>query len=154
MRLTSETANDSNGKECSVCHFKKANVSVEASLSQYAMDYNDNNVLSVKLTAKDGEGLETSEIAAITADLSELGLNREFAIDPTLMEGTISCLNTVAAGEKTIPVTVKDIYGNVYTTATNVTVTERKKSAGDFDWDEAVIYFAVTDRFFDGDAEQ
>lgn len=143
---------DYSGKECSVCHFKKANVSVEASLSQYVMDYNDNNVLSVKLTAKDGEGLETSEIAAITADLSELGLNREFAIDPTLMEGTISCLNTVAAGEKTIPVTVKDIYGNVYTTATNVTVTERKKSAGDFDWDEAVIYFAVTDRFFDGDA--
>lgn len=149
--FNSEKANHS-GKECSVCHFKKANVSVEASLSQYAMDYNDNNVLSVKLTAKDGEGLETSEIAAITADLSELGLNREFAIDPTLMEGTISCLNTVAAGEKTIPVTVKDIYGNVYTTATNVTVTERKKSAGDFDWDEAVIYFAVTDRFFDGDA--
>ena len=146
------TANDSNGKECSVCHFKKANVSVTASLSQYAMDYNDNNVLSVKLTAKDGEGLETSEIAAITADLSELGLGKEFAIEPELMEGTISCLNTVAAGVKNIPVTVKDIYGNVYTTATNVTVTERKKSAGDFDWDEAVIYFAVTDRFFDGDA--
>lgn len=143
---------DYSGKECSVCHFKKANVSVEASLSQYAMDYNDNNVLSVKLTAKDGEGLETSEIAAITADLSGLGLGKEFAIEPELMEGTISCLNTVAAGVKNIPVTVKDIYGNVYTTATNVTVTERKKSAGDFDWDEAVIYFAVTDRFFDGDA--
>lgn len=110
-------------------------------------------MLSVKLTAKDGEGLETSEIAAITADLSELGLGKEFAIEPELMEGTISCLNTVAAGVKNIPVTVKDIYGNVYTTATNVTVTERKKSAGDFDWDEAVIYFAVTDRFFDGDAE-
>ena len=144
---------DYSGKECSVCHFKKANVSVTASLSQYAMDYNDNNVLSVELTAKDGEGLETSEIAAITADLSELGLGKEFAIEPELMEGTISCLNTVAAGVKNIPVTVKDIYGNVYTTATNVTVTERKKSAGDFDWDEAVIYFAVTDRFFDGDAE-
>ena len=144
---------DYSGQECSVCHFKKANVSVEASLSQYAMDYNDNNVLSVKLTAKDGEGLETSEIATITADLSELGLGKEFAIEPELMEGTISCLNTVAAGVKNIPVTVKDIYGNVYTTATNVTVTERKKSAGDFDWDEAVIYFAVTDRFFDGDAE-
>ena len=143
---------DYSGKECSVCHFKKANVALEASLSQSVMDYNDNNVLSVKINAKDGEGLKATEIAAITADLSELGLNREFAIDPTLMEGTISCLNTVAAGEKTISVTVKDIYGNVYTTATNVTVTERKKSAGDFDWDEAVIYFAVTDRFFDGDA--
>ena len=146
------TAKDKSGKECNVCHFKKANVALEASLSQSVMDYNDNNVLSVKINAKDGEGLEASEIAAITADLSELGLSRGFAIDPTLMEGTISCLNTVAAGEKTIPVTVKDIYGNVYTTATNVTVTERKKSAGDFDWDEAVIYFAVTDRFFDGDA--
>lgn len=143
---------DYSGKECSVCHFKKANMNVAASLSQYAMDYNDNNVLSVELTAKDGEGLETSEIAAITANLSELGLGKEFAIEPELMEGTISCLNTVAAGVKNIPVTVKDIYGNVYTTATNVTVTERKKSAGDFDWDEAVIYFAVTDRFFDGDA--
>ena len=143
---------DYSGKECSVCHFKKANVSVTASLSQYAMDYNDNNVLSVKLTAKDGEGLETSEIATITADLSELGLGKEFAIEPELMEGIISCLNTTTTGVKTIPVTVKDVYGNVYTTATNVTVTERKKSAGDFDWDEAVIYFAVTDRFFDGDA--
>ena len=48
------------------------------------------------------------------------------------MEGTISCLNTVAAGEKNIPVTVKDIYGNVYTTATNVTVTERKKKCRRF----------------------
>ena len=146
------TEKDNSGKECNVCHFKKANVALEASLSQSVMDYNDNNVLSVKINAKDGEGLEASEIAAITADLSELGLSRGFAIDPKLMEGTISCLNTVAAGEKTIPVTVKDIYGNVYTTATNVTVTERKKSAGDFDWDEAVIYFTVTDRFFDGDA--
>lgn len=79
---------------------QKANVSVTASLSQYAMDYNDNNVLSVELTAKDGEDLETSEIAAITADLSELGLGKEFAIEPELMEGTISCLNTVAAGVK------------------------------------------------------
>ena len=146
------TEKDNSGKECNVCHFKKANVALEASLSQSVMDYNDNNVLSVKINAKDGEGLEASEIAVITADLSELGLSRGFAIDPTLMEGTISCLNTVAAGEKTIPVTVKDIYGNVYTTDTKVNVTERVKKAGDFDWDEAVIYFTVTDRFFDGDA--
>ena len=146
------TEKDNSGKECNVCHFKKANVALEASLSQSVMDYNDNNVLSVKINAKDGEGLEASEIAAITADLSELGLSRGFAIDPTLMEGTISCLNTVAAGEKPIPVTVKDIYGNVYTTDTKVNVTERVKKAGDFDWDEAVIYFTVTDRFFDGDA--
>ena len=70
------TEKDNSGKECNVCHFKKANVALEASLSQSVMDYNDNNVLSVKINAKDGEGLEASEIAAITADLSELGLSR------------------------------------------------------------------------------
>ena len=141
-----------NEKECNVIHFKKPDVTVEASLSQASMDYNDNNVLSVKVTAAEGEELTEDEIEAVTADLSELGLGSEFAIETSLMEGTISCLNTVAAGEKTIPVTVTDIYGNVYKTEVKVNVTERTKAAGDFDWDEAVIYFAVTDRFFDGDA--
>ena len=32
------------------------------------------------------------EVAAATADLSALGLSREYAIDPELMEATISCL--------------------------------------------------------------
>lgn len=140
------------GKECSVCHFKKADASVSAVLSQPSMDYNDNNVLSVSLNAADGEALSSDEIASVTADLSELGLSKNFVIDTTLMEGTISCLNTVSAGTKTIPVTVKDIYGNVYTADAGVEVTERVKESGDFDWDEAVIYFTVTDRFFDGNA--
>ena len=30
----------------------------------------------------------------------------------------------------------------------------RAQKCGDFDWDEAVIYFAVTDRFFDGDTRK
>ena len=141
-----------NEKECNVIHFKKPDVTVEASLSQASMDYNDNNVISVKISAAEGGALTADEIEAVTADLSELGLSSEFAIEPSLMEGTISCLNTVSAGEKTIPVTVKDIYGNIYKTETKVNVTERTKAAGDFDWDEAVIYFAVTDRFFDGNA--
>ena len=111
-----------------------------------------NNVLTVKYNPADGEDMTEFEVAAATADLSALGLSREYAIDPELMEATISCLNTITTGVKTIPVTVKDVYGNVYTTEVNVTVTDRVKTDGDFDWDEAVIYFAVTDRFFDGDA--
>ena len=56
----------------------------------------------------------------------------------------------VPAGIKNIPVNVKDQYGNHYTTTAQVTVKERDNDG--FDWDEAVIYFAVTDRFFDGDS--
>ena len=95
------------------------------------MDYNDNNVLSVKLTAKDGEGLETSEIATITADLSELGLGKEFAIEPELMEGTISCLNTVAAGVKNIPVTVERYLWKCIHNSDKCYRHRAQKSAGD-----------------------
>ena len=147
-----ENTKDYDGKTCSVCHYKKFNMSISAELSQPAMDYNDNNVLTVKYNPADGEDMTEFEVATATADLSALGLSREYAIDPELMEATISCLNTITTGVKTIPVTVKDVYGNVYTTEVNVTVTDRVKTDGDFDWDEAVIYFAVTDRFFDGDA--
>lgn len=138
------------GKECSVCHYKEFNMTVSAEMSSETMDYNDNSVLSVKYHPEAGESMEGFEVAEAEADLSALGLTSQFEIDPALMEAAISCMDTTTAGVKSIPVTVKDIYGNVYTTTAFVTVTERDKSNGDFDWDEAVIYFAVTDRFFDG----
>ena len=143
---------DYNGKTCSYCYYKKFNTAITAELSQSSMDYNDNNVLTVKTNPADGEDMSGFEVASATVDLSALGLSKTYAIDPELMEVTISCLDTTTTGDKTLPVTVKDVYGNVYTTSTNVTVTERNKKDGDFDWDEAVIYFAVTDRFFDGNS--
>ena len=45
---------------------------------------------------------------------------------------------------------MEDINGTKLTTKASVTVKE--KTGSDFDWDEAVIYFMVTDRFFDGDS--
>lgn len=45
-----------------------------------------------------------------------------------------------------MPIVVTDQYGNEYTTSVQVEVTARnKKNADDFDWDESVIYFMVTD---------
>lgn len=140
------------GKTCSYRFYKKFNAAITAELSQSSMDYNDNNVLTIKTIPAEGADMSAFEVATATVDLSALGLSSTYAIDPELMEATISCLDTTTTGDKTLPVTVKDIYGNVYRTSTNVTVTERNKKDGDFDWDEAVIYFAVTDRFFDGDA--
>ena len=50
-----------------------------------------------------------------------------------------------------MPIVVTDQYGNEYSTSVQVEVTARtRKNAKDFDWDESVIYFMVTDRFFDG----
>lgn len=44
-----------------------------------------------------------------------------------------------------MPIVVTDQYGNEYTTSVQVEVTARnKKNADDFDWDESVIYFMVT----------
>lgn len=142
---------DYDGKTCSYRFYKKFDAAITAELSQSSMDYNDNNVLTIKTIPAEGADMSGFEVATATVDLSALGLSSTYAIDPELMEATISCLDTTTTGDKTLPVTVKDIYGNVYRTSTNVTVTERNKKDGDFDWDEAVIYFAVTDRFFDGD---
>lgn len=142
---------DYDGKTCSYRFYKKFDAAITAELSKSSMDYNDNNVLTIKTNPAEGADMSAFEVATATVDLSSLGLSSTYAIDPELMEATISCLDTTTTGDKTLPVTVKDIYGNVYRTSTNVTVTERDKTDGDFDWDEAVIYFAVTDRFFDGD---
>ncbi|MGN0141533.1 MAG: alpha-amylase family glycosyl hydrolase [Roseburia sp.] len=133
----------------SVLTYKKYAVEIAASVLNASMDYNDNNVLSVSFTGEEASAITTKEIAEIQADLSALGLGT-INVETELRKAAIACLDTTTAGEKKIPVTLKDIYGNVYTDTASVTVTERVKSDGDFDWDEAIIYFAVTDRFFDG----
>ena len=73
------------------------------------------------------------------------------AIVPDLQAVTISATTDTSLGKKTLPIVVTDQYGNEYSTSVQVEVTARtRKNAKDFDWDESVIYFMVTDRFFDG----
>lgn len=139
------------GQECSVFTFKHFdNLKVSATLANRTMDYNDNNVLSVSLTGKDAANITDEEIASATCDLSALGLG-EMSIDTELMKVSIAVTSDTKTGSKKIPVTVKDIYGNTYTTKAKVSVVRRR--GNDFDWDEAVIYFTVTDRFYDGNSE-
>ena len=142
------TANDT---EYSVCKYEKFEAEATAQFANAEMDYNDNNVLSVVFKGTDGEEVEGVEVSSATADLTALG-GGITEIDPQLLALSVAVKEGTAAGEKTIPVTVYDQYNNEYTTSATVTVTEREKN-GDFDWDEAVIYFAVTDRFFDGNSK-
>ena len=131
-----------------VLSFKNASdVSIGAEIYYPTMDSEDNNVLSVVFTKGN---LAVEEIASVTADLTELGKGT-IKILPELMEVTISADRTAEPGEKTIPVTVTDVYGNSYTTS--VTVTLEAAPTEGFAWDEAVIYMTITDRFFDGNKD-
>lgn len=132
----------------SVCEYQTFEANVTAEVFNANMDYNDNNVLSVVFEGKNGADVSGMEASSIMADLTALGGGLT-PVDPKLMELSIAVKEGVAAGEKNIPITVIDQYANEYKTETKVNVVDRQKGA-DFDWDEAIIYFAVTDRFFDG----
>lgn len=91
------------------------------------------------------------EVASASIDISSLGGSSTLAIVPDLQAVTISATTDTSLGKKTLPIVVTDQYGNEYSTSVQVEVTARtRKNAKDFDWDESVIYFMVTDRFFDG----
>lgn len=157
------------GTEYSVCKYELFDVELQASMQNDSMDYNDNNVLTLTVKAKDSEPAQQAdeaqaeenklpvgfEVSKAYVDLSAIGGSSEAEIDPELLQLSIAVKRSVETGTKTLPVTLYDQYNNVYTAEANVNVTPRDKSshiADDFDWDEAVIYFAVTDRFFDGNA--
>lgn len=150
-KFNEEVGSDEKGQYNS-CTYYDFNMTLRASLSLDTMDYNQNSVLTVNTDFAQGQDTSAFEVKSITCDLTQLGGSAEFAIHPELMEGTIGVTDSIRPGTYTIPVVLYDIYGNKYETSVNVTVKERSKAAGEFDWDEAIVYFAVTDRFFDGDA--
>lgn len=139
-----------NQQEYSYVEYYKLNASVKAEVMNPSFNYNENNV--VKFTIQQDETDEKKlEVAEASIDVSSLGGSKALAIVPDLQAVTISVTQDTPLGTKTLPITVKDQYGNLYTTSVQVEVAARTKSdAKDFDWDESVIYFMVTDRFFDG----
>ncbi len=136
--------------EYSYVEYYKLNASVQAEVMNKSFNYNENNV--VKFTIEQANESEPKlEVAEASIDVSSLGGSKALAIVPDLQAVTISVTQDTPLGMKTLPITVKDQYGNLYTTSVQVEVVARTKSdAKDFDWDESVIYFMVTDRFFDG----
>ncbi|MFX3625617.1 MAG: pullulanase [Ectobacillus sp.] len=129
--------------------FHKPNVTVTGSVTPAAVDYNENAVLSVDVQVPEGGNVTVSKISA---DLSALGGPKQFEIDKDLREVTIAVDDDVTAGTKTIPITVVDSFGNAYNETAQIEVKTRQMvGEGNFDWDEAIIYFMLTDRFFDGD---
>lgn len=138
------------GNDYSYIEYYKLNASIQAEVMNASFNYNENNV--VKFTVNQDENdTKKMEVASASIDVSSLGGSSTLAIVPDLQAVTISATTDTSLGKKTLPIVVTDQYGNEYSTSVQVEVTARtKKNAKDFDWDESVIYFMVTDRFFDG----
>ena len=141
------------GQEYSMVKNRVYAINLTASVKYADMTYNDGNVLYVDFTEVAGFNPEK-----VYADLSAVGLGSKVEVDKELMALSFGCLEGTSTGAKTIEITLVDDSDMIYTATTTVNVKARTKTAntdsklGTFDWDEAVIYFAVTDRFFDGNA--
>ena len=138
------------GNDYSYIEYYKLNAIIQAEVMNASFNYNENNV--VKFTVNQDENdTKKMEVASASIDVSSLGGSSTLAIVPDLQAVTISATTDTSLGKKTLPIVVTDQYGNEYSTSVQVEVTARtRKNAKDFDWDESVIYFMVTDRFFDG----
>src|SRR5690606_19879051 len=121
-------------------------IELSASIAPDSFNYNTHSLLTIETdTPKE-------LISSIYADLTALGGHEQVPIDKELMALTISVTDDVTAGVKSIPVTIIDRNQVEHQTSAEVKVNARQVSGKhDFDWDEARIYFMLTDRFYDGD---
>ena len=130
--------------------YYKLNATVTAEVMNESFNYNENNVVKFNVKQADTD-TQKLEVASASIDVSSLGGSSEMPIEPELQAVTISATVDTTLGTKTLPITVTDQYGNKFTTTVDVKIVDRvKENENDFDWDEAVVYFMLTDRFFDG----
>lgn len=139
-----------NNADYSYFEYYKLNATVTAEVMNKSFNYNENNVVKFKVE-QDSSDAKTLEVASASIDVSSLGGSNAMPIEPELQAVTISATTDTTLGIKTLPITVTDQYGNKFSTTVDVEITDRvKENKKDFDWDESVVYFMVTDRFFDG----
>lgn len=139
-----------NNADYSYFEYYKLNATVTAEVMNKSFNYNENDVVKFKVK-QDSSDAKTLEVASASIDVSSLGGSNAMPIEPELQAVTISATTDTTLGIKTLPITVTDQYGNKFSTTVDVEITDRvKENKKDFDWDEAVVYFMMTDRFFDG----
>lgn len=139
-----------NNADYSYFEYYKLNATVTAEVMNKSFNYNENNVVKFNVKQADTD-TQKLEVASASIDVSSLGGSNAMPIEPELQAVTISATTDTALGIKTLPITVTDQYGNKFSTTVDVEITDRvKENKKDFDWDEAVVYFMMTDRFFDG----
>lgn len=131
--------------------YKDPDWTFSASIPAGGVSHKQTAELSVNVSVTGGE---LSDIKGIYADLTAVGGSAKEPIDTTLLKQRIAIKESTTPGEKTIPVTLVDRFGHYVTVETKLNVvapSSDPSSKLDFDWDEARIYFVLTDRFSNGD---
>ncbi|WP_404445710.1 pullulanase [Sutcliffiella horikoshii] len=143
----SDPYNTVDGK--SVVEYLASDIKVTGSVTPAKVDYNQNSVVKVDI-----ESDTETKIREMSINLSEIGGKEKVTIDPALNELTVAVKQSVTAGVKTLPITAVDEFGNRHEGSATIEVQARTFTGeeADFDWDQSVVYFMLTDRFFDGDA--
>jgi pullulanase len=138
--------NTKDGKSTITYTLPKVNIVAEVAPGK--INHNENAVLTLDVTSE-----EEVDYQEMYVDLSPLGGSAKVIIDPALKKQTITAHSSVSAGVKELVVTVIDEFGNKHQKSVTVEIAPRTYQGElDFDWDEARIYFMLTDRFNDGDA--
>lgn len=145
--VTTEVADPYNTVDgVSSIDFRQADLVVTGDVVPQVITSTDQAVLNLSI-----EGLtEGLTISSIVVDDSALGGTGALPIDPAVSKITLSVKDTISTGVKELPIVVKDSYGNSYSSSVEVEVAQSPGEA--LEWDESVIYFMLTDRFFDGDS--
>ncbi len=120
------------------------NVTVAASIKA-PFNYNESGLVSLTVTNP-----EQVEIVKMEVDTTAIG-GGIVPISTELNRVTIKATSDTVPGTYSLPVKVYDKDNGYYETKLDVTITKRQKAAGEKDWDEQVIYFMLTDRFYNGD---
>ncbi|MUT64624.1 pullulanase [Paenibacillus sp. NEAU-GSW1] len=129
--------------------YRKPTMTITSAFNPAAIASNENGVLSLDVTPSEPVVYREAYI-----DLTALGGSAKATFDTELMAQTLSVEDKITAGAKNVTVTLIDVYGNKHQHTATVNVKARTYTDDklDFDWDEARIYFTLTDRFADGDS--
>ncbi|NMO97570.1 pullulanase [Paenibacillus lemnae] len=138
--------NAMNGK--SEVTYKQPEVTLTSSVNSGSVSYKESAILKVLTKVSEPVSFREGYL-----NLSQLGGPSNVKFDTELLEQSIAVKEGVSAGVKSIEITLVDEYGNKHKDSTEISVNAARPSSGktDFDWDEARIYFVLTDRFMDGD---
>lgn len=118
---------------------------VQLSVFPEGATYNENVVISISVS-------EDLTISQATIDTREIGGAEDIEIDVNVMEHTVAISDQTTAGVKRLPIYIEVENDEPIHLEAEIEVHPREiKNNADFDWDEAVIYFMLTDRFNDGD---
>lgn len=143
------------GVKAASIEYQNYNYDIETSVTpKNGVNSDQNPVVSVSVSRTEGgetvNAIAYKEVASIIADISALGYTgQKVNISATTGKAALYVKEGIAAGIYQVPITIEDKYGNTHATSATVKVVANSSSTPD--WDESIIYFLLTDRFYDGD---